>query len=236
MRDGPAATSSPRVFAAARRSPRHEQARCSRPDPLGRSCAWRSARAALVPAAAGASAARVEVIVQMDAGALRRRREGRGPRARRRGDRRAADHQRLRRELSRTPPIALEDADGVKAVTVDAAVKPQGVSLSRLQTAYPASVDAPQLWNYDTNVTGKGVGVAVIDTGIAGGMPDFRVRRRLALARDRQRRHQPGRAHAGRRLRPRHARRRASSPATAGTAPAPTRCAASTSASRPTRT
>ena len=51
---------------------------------------------------------------------------------------------------------------------MDAAVKPQGVSLSRLQTAYPASVDAPQLWNYDTNVTGKGVGVAVIDTGIAG--------------------------------------------------------------------
>src|ERR687889_1348872 len=43
-----------------------------------------------------------------------------------------------------------------------------------LVAAYPASVDAPQLWNNDTSVTGKGVGVAVIDTGIAGGMPDFR--------------------------------------------------------------
>ena len=70
---------------------------------------------------------------------------------------------------------ALEDADGVKAVTVDNAVKPQGVSLSRLQTAYPASVDAPQVWNNPiADVSGRGVGVAVIDTGIAGGMPDFR--------------------------------------------------------------
>ena len=41
----------------------------------------------------------------------------------------------------------LQDADGLKAVTVDDAVKPQGISLSRLQTAYPASVDAPQAWN-----------------------------------------------------------------------------------------
>src|SRR4051812_1224578 len=37
-------------------------------------------------------------------------------------------------------------------------------------TAYPASVLAPQSWD---TVTGQGVGVAVIDTGIDGALPDF---------------------------------------------------------------
>ena len=104
-----------------------------------------------------------------------RRRQGRRPRRGRQGDRRAADHQRLRRRALLGAAEALADADGVKAVTVDNAVEPQGVSLSRLQTAYPASVDAPQVWNNPiADVSGRGVGVAVIDTGIAGGMPDFR--------------------------------------------------------------
>ena len=64
---------------------------------------------------------------------------------------------------------ALERRRGVQAVTRNAAVEPQGVSARRSQTAYPASVNAPQAWNTpDADVTGKGVGVAVIDTGIAG--------------------------------------------------------------------
>ncbi len=41
---------------------------------------------------------------------------------------------------------------------------------SGLATAYPYSVLAPQSWG---SATGKGVGVAVIDTGIDGGLPDF---------------------------------------------------------------
>ena len=41
---------------------------------------------------------------------------------------------------------------------------------SRIASSYPFSVFAPQSWS---TATGAGVGVAVIDTGIDGGLPDF---------------------------------------------------------------
>jgi len=41
---------------------------------------------------------------------------------------------------------------------------------SRLVSAYPRAVSAPSAWS---TTTGRGVGVAVIDTGIAGELPDF---------------------------------------------------------------
>ena len=132
------------------------------------------AAAALVPATAEARDRHVEVIVQMDAG--HRAAEGEAA-VRAAGGEVTGDLPIINgfaAELTSGAAEALEAADGVKAVTVDNAVKPQGISLTRLQTAYPASVDAPQLWNYSTNVTGRGVGVAIIDTGVAGGMPDFR--------------------------------------------------------------
>jgi serine protease AprX len=44
---------------------------------------------------------------------------------------------------------------------------------AQLATAYPASVLAPPVWNSPTGATGAGVGVAVIDTGIDGGLVDF---------------------------------------------------------------
>jgi serine protease AprX len=47
---------------------------------------------------------------------------------------------------------------------------PAAIDTSRLVTAYPYSVLAPQSWS---SATGKGVGVAVIDTGIDGSLPDF---------------------------------------------------------------
>ena len=46
-----------------------------------------------------------------------------------------------------------------------------GVSAAQLQTTYDQTLGVTQLWNY--GVTGTGVGVAVIDTGIDGGLPDF---------------------------------------------------------------
>src|SRR5205085_658038 len=46
-----------------------------------------------------------------------------------------------------------------------------GIDTSLLQTSYPDSVQAPKAWSTST---GKGVGVAVVDTGIAGTLPDFR--------------------------------------------------------------
>jgi serine protease AprX len=46
---------------------------------------------------------------------------------------------------------------------------------SNLKTAFNQSIRSPQAWN--DGYTGKGIGVAVIDTGIAGSLPDFRVSR-----------------------------------------------------------
>jgi serine protease AprX len=130
--------------------------------------------AALLPASSAMAAPRAQVIVQMDAGA--------SPSAaiaqvRRSGGAVTGKLPIINGFAARVSPAAerrLAATPGVRAVTRDAKVKPQGVSITRLATAYPASVDAPQLWNYDYSVTGKGVGVAVIDTGIAGGMADFR--------------------------------------------------------------
>ena len=46
-------------------------------------------------------------------------------------------------------------------------------SLSRIGGVQHHSIDADDAWNH---TTGRGIGVAVIDTGIAGDMPDFRHR------------------------------------------------------------
>jgi serine protease AprX len=64
----------------------------------------------------------------------------------------------------------------VARVTTAATVRPTATTLvdtSRLAASYNASVFAEKVWN-DKGLTGKGVGVAVIDTGIAGDLPDFR--------------------------------------------------------------
>ena len=45
------------------------------------------------------------------------------------------------------------------------------VTAGSLATTYPKTVGADKLWA--AGITGKGVGVAVIDSGISGGMPDF---------------------------------------------------------------
>jgi serine protease AprX len=47
----------------------------------------------------------------------------------------------------------------------------QPVSSAQLQTTYDQTLGVTDLWKY--GVTGTGVGVAVIDTGIDGGLPDF---------------------------------------------------------------
>jgi serine protease AprX len=69
----------------------------------------------------------------------------------------------------------LAHLDGVRVVSLNAGVKKtglvSGIDTSLLQTSYPDSVQAPRAWS---TATGKGVGVAVVDTGIAGTLPDFR--------------------------------------------------------------
>ena len=69
----------------------------------------------------------------------------------------------------------LARAHGVHAVTLNGEMKPQDVRASNLATAFPFSTNATTVWNSNTPATGKGVGVAVIDTGIAGNLADFRV-------------------------------------------------------------
>jgi serine protease AprX len=69
----------------------------------------------------------------------------------------------------------------VHAVSLNARIKAQagaptttgGPDTSRLATAYDLSIRADKAWA--AGYTGKGVGVAVVDTGIAGNLPDFRV-------------------------------------------------------------
>ena len=56
-------------------------------------------------------------------------------------------------------------------VTLNAPMRSTGVSGGSLATNYPKSVGADKLWA--AGITGKGVGVAVIDSGVSGDMPDF---------------------------------------------------------------
>jgi len=65
-------------------------------------------------------------------------------------------------------------SDAVHAVSLNARVETEGVvDPSALSTAYNQSIRAERAWA--AGYTGKGVGVAVLDTGIAGNLPDFRV-------------------------------------------------------------
>jgi serine protease AprX len=64
----------------------------------------------------------------------------------------------------------------VHAVSLNATLKQSdysdsGLSPWALNTTFNQSVRAPRLWRH---TTGNGIGVAVIDTGISGALPDFR--------------------------------------------------------------
>jgi serine protease AprX len=64
----------------------------------------------------------------------------------------------------------------VDSVSLNAAVKGEGVvDPQALKTSYNQSIRSQKVW--ELGYTGKGVGVAVVDTGIAGNLPDFRVSR-----------------------------------------------------------
>ncbi len=76
--------------------------------------------------------------------------------------------------MSASEANRLASRDGVRAVSVNARVEPQTLvnfDPNKMATSFNQSVKASNLWN---DATGKGVGVAVIDTGIAGDHPDFR--------------------------------------------------------------
>jgi serine protease AprX len=86
--------------------------------------------------------------------------------------------------IGRAGAARLERDRAVASVTADARVTPSAVPLtpatgstissSALLTAHPFSSNATRAWQSKPYGTGKGVGVAVIDTGIAGELADFR--------------------------------------------------------------
>jgi serine protease AprX len=63
---------------------------------------------------------------------------------------------------------------GVRAVSLNAKVVASGSTLdpARLASAFNQSIRAEKAWA--GGFTGEGIGIAVIDSGLAGGLPDFR--------------------------------------------------------------
>jgi serine protease AprX len=75
-------------------------------------------------------------------------------------------------ELPAREAGALRSSRRVLNVTLNTRMRRTGVDGGRLATTYPLTVGADKLWA--AGITGKGVGVAVIDSGISGDMPDFK--------------------------------------------------------------
>ena len=67
---------------------------------------------------------------------------------------------------------ALRSSTRVLNVTLNTRMHSTGVDGGRLATTYPKTVGADTLWA--AGITGKGVGVAVIDSGVSGAIPDFK--------------------------------------------------------------
>jgi serine protease AprX len=79
----------------------------------------------------------------------------------------------LAAEMNAGAARKLAGSAGVHTVSLNAPVKKNSLTIdaSQLATSYPDSVQAPKAWT--AGGTGNGVGVAVVDTGIAGDLADF---------------------------------------------------------------
>jgi serine protease AprX len=77
--------------------------------------------------------------------------------------------------LSSDARAQLERDGRIASISANAPIESQSDRFdpAQLGPAYPASVYAPTVWNGPTGATGAGVGVAVIDTGVDGGLVDF---------------------------------------------------------------
>ena len=116
---------------------------------------------------------RVEVIVQLNAGTER---AAAAPLVRELGGRVTRDLHIINAVVAKLPAAGareLASRPEVRAVSPNGAIKPRALG-DGLATSFNQSIQAPYLWNTYRG-TGRGVGVAVIDTGIAGNLPDFRI-------------------------------------------------------------
>lgn len=69
----------------------------------------------------------------------------------------------------------LASSGDVHAVSLNSAIAPQDApDGDDLDTTFNQTLGAPALWHFGIGLTGRGIGVAVIDTGIDGNLPDFR--------------------------------------------------------------
>ncbi len=128
---------------------------------------------ALADLAASKPGKRVEVIVQMNAGT---KRSVATPLIQKLGGRVTRDLHIINAVVATLPAAGARELaaqPSVRAVSPNGAMKPQSRG-DNLSTSFNQSIQAPYLWN-TYGGTGRGVGVAVIDTGIAGGLPDFRI-------------------------------------------------------------
>ena len=115
---------------------------------------------------------KVVAIAQFDAGVSERKARALVRSPRRPRDRPAPGHQRLRHQAPGPPGAgAGRGSKRILNVTLNARIRTNGVGGGSLATNYPKTVGADKLWA--AGITGKGVGVAVIDSGISGDMPDF---------------------------------------------------------------
>ncbi|MCH7997900.1 MAG: S8 family peptidase [Chloroflexi bacterium] len=81
-------------------------------------------------------------------------------------------------DVSPTFVSTLAGHSDVAWISLDAPVVSTGggdtVDTKNLATAYPYAVNAPDVWNGDVSRTGRGVTVAVVDTGITNDNKDFK--------------------------------------------------------------
>jgi serine protease AprX len=116
---------------------------------------------------------RVEVIVQMTAGT---KRAAAAPLVRELGGMVTRDLHIINAVVATMPAAGARELAArpeVRAVSPNGAMKTQAKGDS-LSTSFNQSIQSPYLWNTYRG-TGRGVGVGVIDTGIAGDLPDFRI-------------------------------------------------------------
>ena len=129
-----------------------------------------AAASAAAPARADAHAPqRGEVIVRLAGGHS----AGDGRAAiRRHGGRVTGELHLIHGLVARLPASATDALRGepaVAAVTRNARMEPTSIPSKDIRTAYPFSTGATSVWNSGSSpATGRGIGVAVIDTGIAG--------------------------------------------------------------------
>ena len=128
---------------------------------------------ALADMAERTPAKRVEVIVQLNPGTTR---SAATPVVRELGGKVTRDLHIINAVVATLPAAGARELAArheVRAVTLNGAIKPQAMG-DNLATSFNQSIQAKDMWNRYRG-TGRGVGVAVIDTGIAGDLADFRV-------------------------------------------------------------